>query len=85
MLAFRTLELTTMDWVDSIKPALVATLLMSAAVIGVRSVLPPTLPLVAQTALAIGVGAATYAVVVWFVFGARIKALLSIARSIRTR
>jgi len=85
VLAFRTLELTTMDWVDSIKPALVATLLMSAAVIGVRSVLPPTIPLVAQTALAIGVGAATYAVVVWFVFGARIKALLSIARSMRTR
>jgi len=70
VLAFRTLELTTMDWVDSIKPALVATLLMSAAVIGVRSVLPPTIPLVAQTALAIGVGAATYAVVVWLLIQA---------------
>jgi len=66
----------TLDWVDSIKPRSLRTLLMSAAVIGVRSVLPPTLPLVAQTAIAIAVRTRQPRRGGVFVFRARVKSLI---------
>jgi len=83
--AFRTIDLSTREWLVAIKPALAGTLLMSAAVIAVRSALPTTTPLFAQAAIAIATGAVIYPALLWLLFRARVAALVSLARAIRAR
>ncbi|HYR83300.1 MAG TPA: lipopolysaccharide biosynthesis protein [Terriglobia bacterium] len=82
--AFRTVNISTRQWLDSIKPAATGCIMMSIAVLGVRALLPGTLPLEATTAISIITGAITYPAVIWFVFGRRVRSMIGVGRAIRT-
>ncbi|HXF46241.1 MAG TPA: lipopolysaccharide biosynthesis protein [Burkholderiaceae bacterium] len=83
-LAFRTVRVTTRDWLRAVGPALAGCAAMALAVFAARAVVPDGWP-IAKTGAAIAVGALVYAAVIWFGFRARVHAMFDLARALRTR
>lgn len=82
--AFRTLGIGVGPWIGSLRAALIGCLGMAVAVVGVRAALPASVPLAAELVLAIATGAVVYPAVLWFGFKARVGALISVVKMIRT-
>jgi O-antigen/teichoic acid export membrane protein len=82
--SFRTINLKTSEWLDSLKPASVGCLVMTGTVLGIRALLPGSVPLIARTAAAVITGAITYPATIWFLFPARVKQIVDVARSVRS-
>ncbi|MND08433.1 hypothetical protein D3C83_310270 [compost metagenome] len=59
-------------------------LVMAAAVLGLRVLLPESWPLAATTALSIAAGVVVYPAVIWFAFGPRVRSMLDVARKMRS-
>jgi teichuronic acid exporter len=83
--AFRTIEISVWQWLDSLKPALSGCAAMCIAVAAVRTALPASLPLVAITAVSVLAGAVVYFAVIWFGFRKRVDTMLNLARAVRGR
>jgi hypothetical protein len=83
--AFRTLGISTWDWLRAIWPATAASLAMVAGVIALRFAMPSTTSLAVLTALSIATGAVIYCTVLWFGFRARVRVLFDMAKAIRHR
>jgi PST family polysaccharide transporter len=79
----RAIELRMSDYLDALRPPLVGTLLMSVAVIAVRSALPDRLPVAAQFGIAVTVGVLTYAIVMLAGYRARLETLRGVLRELR--
>jgi len=83
--AFRTVDISAGQWLDSLKPAATGCIVMSMAVLGLRALLPRTLPPEATAAISIITGALTYPAVIWFIFGRRVRLMLDVGRAIPSR
>jgi len=83
--AFRTIRISVWDWLDSLWPATVGCVAMTIAVLSVRTVVSPALPLGGQTAIAIATGALVYPAVLWFFFSRRVRTMIDLAMSLRSR
>jgi O-antigen/teichoic acid export membrane protein len=82
---FRTLQSRLSEWLDALRPALVACAAMAVCVIAVRALLPSNMALLAKTILAVCTGVVSYIAVLGLAFRGRIRELLSVAMSIRNR
>lgn len=82
--AFRTIDISAGQWLDSIKPAAVGCIMMSMTVLGLRVILPSALPLEAVTAISVAAGVLVYPAVLWFGFGARVRSMLALGRTLRS-
>lgn len=79
----RTLELDWRGYARTLRPALASTLVMAAAVAGVRLLLPPPLGLVPRFALEVAAGIAAYGAMLWLVYRARVLAFVALVRQLR--
>jgi Polysaccharide biosynthesis C-terminal domain len=79
--AFRTIQISVLDWLKALLPALTACLAMGAVVTGLRAVLPPGWPLPLQLALVVAAGALAYIAVIWLGFRRRVLELWTLVRS----
>ena len=84
VIAFRVIRANGWTWLGAFLPSLSSSLAMSAAVMLLRSVLAPSMPLPLSIAACVLTGAAVYAAVMLFVFGGRIRALWGFLRVIRS-
>jgi teichuronic acid exporter len=82
--AFRTIGISARHWLGALKPALVGCALMTLAVIGVRSILPSTLPPWAAATASVGTGLLMYPTVVWILFSSRVRNMITLVRMIRS-
>jgi hypothetical protein len=77
------IELPLKDYLDALRPALIGSLIMSSAVIAVRSLVPETLPFAVQFGAAVGTGAATYLLVLLLGYRTRVNAIVAVLREVR--
>lgn len=81
--AFRTIGISLRHWLVALAPAVVGSLAIAVAVIGVRAIMPagwtPWMVVIAV----ISAGALVYPLTVWLLFPARLRAMVAFARSLR--
>ncbi len=80
----RAIELPFGQYLDALRPPLVGTLLMGAAVVAVRSAMPERAPTAVQLVVAVATGALTYGLVMFTGYRARIDALRGVLRELRS-
>lgn len=85
VIAFRTIGIGMLAWLNALWPALAACLVMAGAVLALRMVLPETLAISVCAALSVITGSFTYAAVLWLFYRRRALSLLQIVRSISSR
>jgi teichuronic acid exporter len=68
----RTISMSIRQWLESLRPASSASLVMAAAVLAVRAALPLDVRLPVAFITSVGIGVLAYCVVLWFGFRARI-------------
>ena len=81
--AFRTIEIRVWDWLSTLWPAVAGCMIMASAIVGLRWVLPASVPVSAKCALLIVVGAVVYLAVIWFWFKPRALRFIELAATIR--
>lgn len=81
--AFRTIRISSRDWIASLTPAAVGCMVMIAAVILLRSVLPATTSPWTPAVASVACGALAYPLTLWFLFAARVRAMYAFALSLR--
>jgi O-antigen/teichoic acid export membrane protein len=81
--AFRTAQMTVFDWLGALKPAGFSCAMMAVGVLGVRTVLPPTLNSWLVSGITIGVGAVVYVATMCLAFRGHVRMALEIARTLR--
>src|SRR5262249_52110823 len=81
--AFRTIEISVWQWLDSLKPAVAACVIMLIAVFGVRTGLSAAFPLVGLAGISIATGVLVYATVMWVSFRQRLLSMLEVVRAVR--
>jgi O-antigen/teichoic acid export membrane protein len=81
--AFRTVQVTTRNWLNACTPAAVASALMAVAVLGLRRALPADVPLLAVTVASVAVGIVAYCATLWGFFHGRIRVLIALAGTLR--
>ena len=79
----RAIDLPLRDYLDALRPALIGSLVMSSAVMAVRSLLSESLPFAVQFGLAVGTGAVTYVLVLLLGYRTRVKAIAAVLREVR--
>ena len=80
VIGFRIINVSLRDWLAALKPAACASLVMIAAVLAVRRVLPASQGLLTSLVMVVTVGAVAYAAVLWFAFRARVLEILRFVR-----
>lgn len=84
-LGLRTISVSFLQWLDTLKPAAVACLFMSLGVIGVREVLPKDQPAMISLAVCIASAAVIYAAVLWLLFRRRLLVIFEVVKAVRAR
>jgi hypothetical protein len=83
VIGFRTIQIGFGDWLQTMKPALVACAVMTAVVLAVRfevsRSLSPWLALACEAAA----GALSYVATLWLLFRGRLMMIIDIVRSVR--
>ena len=79
----QTIDLPFGEYLDAMRPPLVGTLLMAAAVMSLRSVLPDRIPTSIQFGTTVTAGAITYAIVMYVGYRGRLKALAGVLREFK--
>lgn len=79
----RLLGVPARDFLLALWPAFSGTLVMAAAVFALRAAVSGTLPPGRRLAMEIAVGASTYAALMWFAHGRRVRAFAAFVRSTR--
>ncbi len=82
-IAFRTMDGGFSPWFRTLVPAVVASALMSIAVVGVRMVLPDAISPAVTAAISAAVGGATYIAALWLFFRPRVLAIYEFMRAVR--
>jgi O-antigen/teichoic acid export membrane protein len=85
VIAFRTIRIGVWAWLNSLWPALAASLAMAGAVLALRTILPAFLPLPAHTALSVATGGLVYVVMLWLFYRQRVRSIVQFARVISSR
>lgn len=83
-IAFRRINVSLMQWLDSLKPAGVSCIVMTVAVLGIRGLLPDHVSAIVRTVVSIATGVVVYQAVLWFGFGDRLRVMIELAKKIRT-
>jgi PST family polysaccharide transporter len=78
ILVFRILDITWRTYGETLRPALLACLIMSSLVLLLRQVLPETWPHASRLAFQVGLGALTYCAVMLTLFRSRVASLYRI-------
>lgn len=84
VIAFRVIRINGRAWLGAFAPSLAASLVMTAAVVALRAVLPATLALPVDLAACVLTGAIVYIAVMLLGFRARIRAIWNFLRVIRS-
>ncbi len=82
--AFQITGLRLRGYLAALRPAALGSAAMIAVVLGVRFLLPARQPHLAQLLIESGTGALTYAVIMYFAYGERIRSTLRMLRELRT-
>jgi len=81
--AFKTIKISTWEWLNALKPGVVGCAVMAVCVMGLRTALGDTLSLMAMAAVSVLGGALVYGLVIWYGFRRRVKVLLELVGSVR--
>lgn len=81
---FRKIELPIRPYLRALWPATSGCGVMVAVVLGIQTVLPPSLPLVIHLIVLSTLGAATYALTAWVFHRARVMAFVELARKLQS-
>jgi hypothetical protein len=69
------------QYLGGLWPALLGTIVMTAAVLAAKFLIPPAWPIGVHLGVQVAVGALTYATVILTLFGERARSLLKLVRS----
>ena len=83
VIGFRAISINARDWLRTFEAPLLACAMMIAGVIGVRSLLPETVPLLVVTAVSVTVGAFTYGAILILLFRRSVLNLWVFLRGVR--
>jgi O-antigen/teichoic acid export membrane protein len=82
--AFRTIGISTRDWLDAVKPAAAGCVIMIGTVAMVRALLPADLSLAARTTISILAGMLAYPAALRLLFNERMQRIILVGRTIRS-
>lgn len=85
VIAFRAISISGWSWLKAVGPASIGCVVMLAAVLAVRRVLPQSLALPVYTVVCVGVGAVAYVCTVLLLFRRRLAVLWDLLKIIRTK
>lgn len=80
---FKTIDMKFREYLQALRPALDGTMAMSLAVIAIKWILPPGVPLLARLIIEILVGATTYLGIVFLLHRQRVMAFVRTAQNFR--
>ncbi|MGE4050153.1 MAG: lipopolysaccharide biosynthesis protein [Piscinibacter sp.] len=85
IIAFRTMRSGFLEWLDALMPAALASLVLSAAVLGARTLLSPDLATGWAAAIAVLAGALGYLAALGLLFRRRVLLIWAFLRALRSR
>ncbi len=79
----RVCQLSFVDYLDAVRPPLIATLVMAAVVLASRYLMPEGWPMALQLAVSVAAGALTYGGIMFTLYRRRLDALRTLANELR--
>jgi hypothetical protein len=83
VIGFRTIQISFGDWLQTMKPALVACAVMTAVVLTVRFEVSRSLPPWLGFGCEAAAGALAYVATLWLLFRSRLMMIIDLVRSVR--